>query len=184
MIGLILGRKGIPYIYVHRRRLTLAEYFLFRVLALCLALFRLALFRLALFRFVLDPPNCFAEHPQPPASMYIYLLLPFCVDARRTLSDCLRVRALGIGRTLINRYSLLPPPPPCATGNFSITIVDPAESTVAAAAHACNMKKSPAFKINEVFIVNPQEVPVPLAGIVGPVPTVAFGTVVPIAKIK
>lgn len=115
--------------------------------------------------------------------MYIYLLLPFCVDARRTLSDCLRVRALGIGCTPINRYSLLPPPPPCATGNFSTTIVDPAENVVADP-HACNIKKSLAFKINEVFIVNPQELPVPLAGIVGPVPTVAFGTLVPPAKIK
>jgi hypothetical protein len=48
--------------------------------------------------------------------------------------------------------------------------VEPVEKVVAAAPHACKVNLSPLFNMNETFIDKPQEVvPVPLAGIVGPV---------------
>jgi hypothetical protein len=47
--------------------------------------------------------------------------------------------------------------------------VDPVKKGVAAELHACKINMSPLFNMNETFIVKPHPVPVPLAGMVGPV---------------
>jgi hypothetical protein len=53
----------------------------------------------------------------------------------------------------------------------------------AVGAQDCKIKKSPEFKMKDVFIVNPNGF-VPLDGIVGPVPIFGFGAVAPLEKIR
>jgi hypothetical protein len=84
--------------------------------------------------------------------------------------DFLEGWRFGIGCIFTQRC----PPPPWATGNFSTITREPWAKLVAAAAHPCKRNVSPEFNIKDVFMLSPQVVPDPLAGIVGPL---TFGTV-------